>query len=134
MAADVIFHAGVRVEDLDPGRVDIPIRKSRFLAPPGRALLVDLTCDRKHVRRAQCADLAQRRPVERHVVVHQERPVIPNALEPFVNGCTESQRLPMVHPFQLRIFGDDFIVDTARRAVGNDHDLGRLVDRIQRFV
>src|SRR5207237_6397179 len=101
MAADVIFCAGVRVEYLDPGRVDIPIRKSRFLALARRALLVNLTCNREHFRGPQCTDLAQRRLVERHVIVHQERPVIPNALKPFVDGGTESTRAAMVNPFQL---------------------------------
>src|SRR6202030_2729270 len=82
MPANLIFAAGIRVEYLNPRSVDIPVCETRFLAPAGRALLVDLASDRKNLRGTQRANRLQRRPVQRHVVVHQERPVVPNVAKP----------------------------------------------------
>src|SRR5450755_2088801 len=122
------------MEHLHAAPVDVPIGETRFLASAGCALLMYLTSNRKHVRGSQCANFAQRQWVERHVVVHQERPIVLDVLESLVNRGAEAQRGEMMHQSKVGIHRDDFVVNVSCRAVGNDHDLVWLVDRIKRLV
>ena len=93
---------------------------------------MDLRADGKHIPSAATRKIHQRLCIERHVVVHEQGPVEPRPPKPQIDGGAKAQRLRAMDPVDVAILRVQCCVQAARRAVGNDDDLLRLVDRFKR--
>ena len=109
-------------------------REARLLAPAVGALLVDLRRDGEDVVAASGSSVAQRVGVERHVVVHQVRPVVPGARDPALDRADEAERQVVVHQLDFRELRFQVVIGRGRRAVGDDDHLVRLVDTGERVA
>ena len=124
----------VGMRDVDACAIDVPIDEPSLLAPTIGTFLHDLRSDREDVGLATLGKERQRRRLHGDVVVHQERPVVANALQSARDRRGKTERHVVMHPLDLRKSSDNAGIGVARRTVGHDNHLARLTDVGKRRV
>ena len=128
----VLTRVGMR--DVDAGTVDVPIDEPGLLAPTIGTFLHDLRSDREDVGLSVLDEERQRRRLHGDVVVHQERPLVANALQSARDPQGKAERSVVMDPLDLRKFGDEACIGVAWRTIGHDDHLARLTDVGERRV